>query len=436
MINILENLDSNKNITFNYNNESIRISGVENGICISKKSDGSVYIKNEVDYIDLWINGIKYEKDEKIIINIDDRVEIKRGEEIIDSINEDSNNIKLPWGEPMVKTYPYFTGINSILKGYDKDEAWIFNNYFLIWMLRFAHFSEYWADFKFGNEEKQENFCMQLDKEVIKREEVIEPILFIKKCIESRRYIFISLDMFYIPEWWSGENKKHTKHQSFVSGYNDEKQVLFISDFMGNGKYQTVQVGYENFLKAYDDWKKDENQCRVEYGNDIWLLSVNKKKEQIDIKRIFDWCVDSLEGTDTRIENYLWWSQKSYEVAYGKNYFDEYKKALKEMDDNSWFDGRPVHIINEFGKVMYKRIEYMIEQGIIKNSRTKNKALQSIARYTEKSEKLQNMGLKYLMQRDAIMVEKMINELDVIKEDYKKVVKQVMQVCKKDAVNV
>ena len=106
------------------------------------------------------------------------------------------------------------------------------------------------------------------------------------------------------------------------------------------------------------------------------------------------------------------------------------------MDANSWFDGRPVHIINEFGKVMYKRIEYMIEQGIIKNSRTKNKALQSIARYTEKSEKLQNMGLKYSMQRDAIMVEKMINELDVIKEDYKKVVKQVMQVCKKDAVNV
>jgi len=32
-------------------------------------------------------------------------VEIKSEEKIIDYVNDESKNIKLPWGTPMVKTY-------------------------------------------------------------------------------------------------------------------------------------------------------------------------------------------------------------------------------------------------------------------------------------------------------------------------------------------
>lgn len=435
MESVIKCLDEHNRIFYNYANGKRTIGINEKAILFYKKDDNSKYIRSENEDIQILINGIEYENNKSIIINEDDKILVKERGVLVDSLNENDETVKLPWGEPMVKTYPYFTGINAILKGYDKDEMWVYNNYFLIWMYRFIHFNEYWTDFKFGNEEEQECFCKQLNKEIVKREEVDNPIEFIKKSISEKKYVFISLDMYYIPQWWGDEEKTHMKHQAYISGYNDREQIFLVSDFMGNGLYQTVQMKYNDLEKSYYDWKKDKKECHIEFGNDIWLISVNDKKEELDLDRVIGWCKDSLEGTDTRVKNYLWWEQDPWEIAYGIEYFEEYQKALDEFEVDSWFDRRPLHILDEFGKVMEKRILYMVRNGWICETDTEMKLMDDVANYRKNSEKIQNLGVKYSLRRKENTLEKLKERLSEIKIEYENVVSGLLKVCEESKAN-
>ncbi|WP_370749206.1 hypothetical protein [Eubacterium sp.] len=152
----------------------------------------------------------------------------------------------------MINTYPYFTGLVAILDAFNKRDMWIYNKFILFWIFNFVYFNEYWIDFKFGNEEIQEEFCKQIRKEEIYRKDVDNILEFVKENIDAKKYIFVSIDVYYIDEWWRPwEDNMHIKHQVLVTGYEPSERTVFVTDFMGNNKYETVKMSYDDFVVAY-----------------------------------------------------------------------------------------------------------------------------------------------------------------------------------------
>ena len=136
----------------------------------------------------------------------------------------EQDEILLPFSIPRVKTYSYFTSILGILEGNKIPDIWLYNNYLLLWADIRNHRSEYWFDFKYGNEYIQYEFCSFLDKSIIKRDEVNTSLIdFIIDKLNAENYIILGVDVFYIKEWWSSRKKHHRRHEILIYGINKKK---------------------------------------------------------------------------------------------------------------------------------------------------------------------------------------------------------------------
>ena len=76
---------------------------------------------------------------------------------------------KLPFVIPKYSTYPKYTAILGILTAYNNEEAWIYNNYILLWAYIWIESREYWTDFKYGNEKIKKDFCPMIQVERVKK---------------------------------------------------------------------------------------------------------------------------------------------------------------------------------------------------------------------------------------------------------------------------
>lgn len=393
----------------------------QNKILMILRNDINNYIKKLHPKCEIWVNRILVDED-YWCINDTDNIKIMYNGVCIYRNKINDSIVKLPLAKPMINTYPYFTGLVAILEAYNKGDIWIFNNFILFWMFNFIYFNEYWADFKFGNEEVQEEFCQQINKKIVYRKDVKNLLEFIIDSINNKKYVFVSIDVFFIDEWWrKGEEKINTKHQVLVCGYNSTEKKIYVSDFMGNNKYETVEMSYDDFVDAYET-VDGGNKCLVEFGNDIWLLSINEHiTEKIDIQRIYNLCLDSYYGKDIHYKNYLWWERKVTDIEYGICYFDELVRALSNFYEENYeeFDVRPIHILVEFGKVMKKRVKYLLESGLIQKNEKTDKLREMVSCYLKQSLKMQSLSIKYYITNNIILIKKIQEMVLLTKITYK-----------------
>mgnify|MGYP002083842043 CR=1 FL=1 len=239
---------------------------------------------------------------------------------------------ELPYTIPKVCTYPYFTALNAILEVNGIEEGWILNNYILIWLMRDMYDIDYWIDFKFGNEEMQEDFCPMIKKYIFSREELerescnIEEV--IKESINKECYVMVSVDVFYISNWWMPNmERRHFRHQLCIYGYDfEDTEELLVADFIG-GKYKKLRISLENFKKGYYEYSSYVPY--ESFGDDIWLLSINKEKnESFSLKKNIWLLEDFLLSQDTHIINHIQLEKKEHKYAFGLNVFEELVKYV------------------------------------------------------------------------------------------------------------
>ncbi len=306
------------------------------------------------------VNNIQYEDTGAIIVS--EGINVKGFKYELDIYTEKKINIKnvvLPFGTPEYCTYPKFTAMQGILKGYDKEKNWLYNNYIQLWADKFIVSPEYWFDFKYENEADEDNFAnciIQKERGDYKDERNI--ISIIKEYIENKIYFFPSVDMLYIDKWWEGKKERwHHVHQTIVFGYNDEEEILHIADFF-NGKYQRTTVSYEQFEKAFFENSKGTSNQEGKFSKDV-LLKYTNKEEKINISKISNDIKEFIECSDTRSYNFLNICKQGM-VYYGMDALEEIKKYLYNcMFDNKKIDIRPIQIIYEFNAIMEERMRYL-----------------------------------------------------------------------------
>lgn len=276
------------------------------------------------------------------------------------------NEIILPFNKPKVQTYPYFTSLIGILDAHGKANTWIFNNYILIWALKDVYEIDYWVDFKYGNEELQSDFCPGLTKEIVLRSSIgyndEEIRNFIHDALVKRKYVFTSVDVFYISQWWGNDQiKKHFRHQICIYGFKNHGDVLLAGDFI-RGKYQVIEISFYDFLQGYSNF--DSYVPYEDFGVDNWLVSVNNIVEELDLKRIYFLIRDFLHSTDSYLVNHIQLENKTESYVFGFNVIDELIKyiCVVRKSKKNYLDRRPFHILYEAQRIMIQRIQFILDK--------------------------------------------------------------------------
>lgn len=58
-----------------------------------------------------------------MLIEKEDQIQVYYKGELVGVANDNNTTVKLPWGKLMLNTFLYFTGLNSTLNVYNKDEV-------------------------------------------------------------------------------------------------------------------------------------------------------------------------------------------------------------------------------------------------------------------------------------------------------------------------
>lgn len=346
-------------------------------------------------------------------------------------INEErTSDVKLPFCFPRIRTYPYFTALIATLDAYNVADNWIYNNYLLIWIMGSIHSIDYWADFKYGDEKKQEYFCKQIKKEIITRQSIkgnYKSITdFIKKSIQSKKYIFVGVDTFFIQQWLQeGLERQHYRHQVYIYGYNEEKKYIIMSDFV-NGEYKSIKVPFEEFDEAYNNYN-NAPIVYVKYAQKIWLISYNFNNiEKINVKRISYLLEDFLNSRDKKIKSYLWEIQRRNDLKYGLEYYDELIKSIQE-DESEEIDCRVIHILVELNSIMKERMSYLDMNGKIILTDLCKTNLEDLVLETNK---MQNLAIKYNLTKNNRYLQHLLGYLKRLKDKQEKTFSMCLQCIK------
>lgn len=337
---------------------------------------------------------------------------------------------ELPYKVPKIKTYPYFTAIVSILDAYEKADAWIYNNYILLWILKDNYYVDYWIDFKYGNEEIQEEFCKNLKKYVLKRYEISKVYSDINEAlidlISQNYYVLISVDVFYIDNWWLDGKRRHFRHQLCIHGFDKEKRIFFASDFINYQRYTTFTVDFEVLKLAYDNY--DSYIPYEDFGNDIWLLSINdQENEEIDIHRIKHLIEDFINSQDTYILNHIQTENKVEKYVFGLDVFDEIFKYINDvkMKGISVLDRRPFYLISLFNKIMLNRVDCLVGQFPDMQKKYENEVKLLLEQQIASAESVLLLALKYNICGNESVLDILLNKITLLKKGEKMMLERI-----------
>ena len=121
---------------------------------IKKRNKFYCHVSNE--YKTYEFNNIQYEFDTDLFLEKSNKLVIDGNELYINIDTEkflENCHTVLPFDIPHYCTYPMFTAIQGILKGYNNEAKWVFNNYIQLWADNAIVSDNYWTDFKFANED-------------------------------------------------------------------------------------------------------------------------------------------------------------------------------------------------------------------------------------------------------------------------------------------
>ena len=227
---------------------------------------------------------------------------------------------------------------------------------------------------------------------------------FLKSCIDSKLYIRLFLDEYYL-SYSEYFNKRHYEHDILIFGY-DETHTLFFALGYARGEYSELHVDYECINEAYISVKSNFPEAKkmdlfryneagsLEYGIPPYDFDINWVQMQVSnyLKSISP--ADRLRS-EKNLVDYVF-GMKTYTSL--RDYVESL--SLKEAK----IDLIPFRVLWEHKKCMVKRVEYMVAQRIIRPEKSPLNAFEVLE---DKANILRLMSIKYSLTQDDAMVRRM-----------------------------
>lgn len=178
--------------------------------------------------------------------------------------------------KPLIKYSPCYGAAFSLMDQTDENLAWLINNFAYLYAVESKKSAissvvgglSIFANFLYGNELYHSYWGIKT--QVISRE-VFDKYFsdftsFCRDMILEESCVFTFVNFKYIPKY---DCEIDYLHPIFISGFDDEEQVFYVSDFFGL-EYRKEKVSYQNLEKSYIN-VKIEKLPHEDYLNGITL---------------------------------------------------------------------------------------------------------------------------------------------------------------------
>jgi hypothetical protein len=245
------------------------------------------------------------------------------------------------------------------------------------------------------------SFCMyqRVDK-TVRNKSFTEFTEFIETQINHGYYIETWLDQYFI-SCSNCYNKSHFMHSNFIYGYDNDKKVVYVSDFFKHGMYKSEVVSYEEINQSYT--------LEYQIGNiPSWFLwirlykyvgyqyKLNKDLLLLGLNNYIN-CKDSFNRFDNASVTYD-------PVYFGLDYYNLLIEHCYSVKYN--LDIRAFHVLYDHKIAMLIRLEYLNEERLINNY---HKLKQKCENLLNETLKMQNMALKYKVNKNDTILIKIIS---------------------------
>lgn len=306
-------------------------------------------------------------------------------------------NVKkvLPVTEPMIKSYPLYANLLSILGNYPETLPWIFDNYI---NLIYINNERRGTILESANDYLE--FCpfikmQSVDTEIIsKKFSHLDEYLI--NNIDCGYYTQVYVDEYYISccAYYNQDERRKT-FATLIYGYDNNENCFLSKSYYKNFIYEYGKINYNEINKAY---ASTLSQYKLPYFS--FKYKENKDYKSNDASQIKRFLIDYLECKDSTgryfYKNYMP-IVKSF--SYGISY---YENIIKNIE----YSGLPtLYVIFDNKTLMLKRLGYMKEMGWMKNYEYLK---QKCDEMVKKSEVGINLKVKLSISNDSSILNKMI----------------------------
>lgn len=344
-------------------------------------------------------------------------------------MNNNSREKMLPTKEIEITAWAEQNFLFSIIQNMDTGLDWIMNHFI---QLRGAHYINYKWQAKdvsvtfypyamFNLQPGMLDLCPYINKYMIPRFMISEKYNqyseFVKYAIDNDFYLCCYLDQFFRHDM-RGEYGFH--HPNFIYGYDEKKNKVYMMDNFERGKFGKKAIDIDQLDRAYEL-----------VSGDIWEVSVFlyklfPYKHRFSVEYIAEQIFDYLEPgkgicyfnrtvcpemihKDEEYYNNIYFGINCYELLrdYLFGIFDE----SNEYKDKDW---RSFSMLCDHKKMMFRRYEYMVKHSYIKKDKQLYCELDNLY---DDCTILLNIFLKYVITDNKKYLEKVIKNLERIKQD-------------------
>lgn len=180
----------------------------------------------------------------------------------------------------------------------------------------------------------------------------LDIMMLLKKMISKQNYVADCMNEKYIPGK-AAYGKYDFVHDNLIFGYNDEKSVFLAAGYLANGKFEKFEIKYDDYMKSIAETKRD--RIKIHFwkfnNNHDYCLQMNWLKNDLN-----DYI---LSRNSNRSDKDTYYGIEAIRKL--SDYFEDVVKT----SDYPYLDMRYTRALMENKYLMYLRIKYLTNQGIL-----------------------------------------------------------------------
>jgi len=346
--------------------------------------------------------------------------------------NTNKNEIILPVTFPAVSSFPAETYVLLILLNYSQTEDWIYNNFVNL----YGYITNENFIYQAFTLDEIRKVCPFISLSELRNREFIEDnfngiIQFIKKCIASGYYVTIQYDQYFLRHTLN-YNRVHRMHELFIYGFNDEAEKFYVSDFFYNSKLSSQEVSFSELEESVKHVPSEIFgidllkfiDVNYEFNYDIFIKDLN---DYLNSTRTV-LCYEENCLTPPEIHRL---SEGGY--VFGISNYDLINKAFSQVIDRGHDNGfgdiyyrilRSAHALYNHKVLMLERLKFLQKKGMQVNA----DSILNYERIVELCQTNRNLSIKYRVTRDASIVQKIINNYEIVKIEEERILRDLVNI--------
>lgn len=297
--------------------------------------------------------------------------------------------VLLPLSRPVVASWANHSHILSIIARHPDSTHWVDSNYIQLELVRELNGGLLLLNYSFVR--TPEEMCQLLEVNLRSRNSADAGggiVAFLKDCIRNEQYAYLFLNAYYLPRY-PYYQVEHASHDPLIFGFDDRKQVFYLSDFHldqgGIVKYGTFEVSYRQVEMAYRHLSPDRDKM-----NGIELLGyLENARCPLDLNQVKRYLSDYLNAISTVPQEQTWLTTPvaAYGVEIYEHIHDQISRVSGGLQDP---DFRTVHVLHDHKTLMYQRLIHLNGKGYIGKD-----AVRFYERIWRDSAKFRSLAMKY-----------------------------------------